>query len=195
MKLINIFFIFLFFCFSAINTKAQINAIPQQYNTAYVTSAMDTLAGFVGGADALYKYIVTNFRVGNEMQRENGGHAFNAICILTIDSIGEVESVNIDRSAADLSFIPVLIEVELRKVFKAMPLWHPARKATIAVRSDVVVPIRFILRDNAMEIYNIGTLATVGISKSKSTVAVKIILFIVSVALMIPVIQSIMNHR
>lgn len=87
---------------------------------------------------------------------------FLAVVTFRVSALGDISNVVIKEHMQPYTPLPVLIEKELLRVFRNMPAWKAARKGLAYVPSEVEIPLRFIIRDFAMEIYNVGPQYTDG---------------------------------
>ncbi len=86
-----------------------------------------------GGMEKMYQFILDNFEYPEDCEKR---HVSGTIEIqFTIEKSGDISSIIVLEGLEDL------VDEELVRVFKAMPLWKPATKNGIPARYTVVMPV------------------------------------------------------
>jgi len=175
-------YILYFLFFSSFANAQQTEVAKQQYGIIYYNSPYDSLAEFQKGHQELMQYIVDNFRVHGSIMNDYLQKIFSVIAELNLDTTGSINKVIIDNSAGRMTEpLPVEIEKEIIRVFNTMPNWKPAYKNGIKVPAQVYIPVRFIIVNDGIEIYNLGYEATKG--QSKKTKALRLTLGFIGVSI------------
>ncbi len=175
-----VFFLLTFQGFSQI---IDVSKPQQQYHTLYFKNETDTLPSFRGGPDSLFQFITGHFHAGSSMP-VSPKKTFLTIAACTIDSNGVLTEVYLEKPADSRESLPVETELELLRVFRLMPAWNPGYKEGRKVNAMVYVPLRFMIREGGMEIYNSGPEYVAGDGKNNKNlkwaiIAVSIVLFTV----------------
>jgi|GEM_PF-3633288 len=152
----------------------------EQYNNLYYTKDIDSLGYFPGGSDSLFTFIVDHFHVKRDMGMQEGEIRL-LIVTFTVDTLGAVRDVVLEEQADEWYGIPVEVEKSMIKVFTEMPPWVPSIKDGRKVETTMYVPIRYLIREGGLEIYNVGTLHVTGVYGKNSQLKLFIILLSVLV--------------
>lgn len=122
-------FICIIVCYFRTNAQI-ITKERQQYGTIYFKTEVDSFAHFPGGAQALFDYIASNFRVTMSVQDEAGRHTWYTLVTFIVDSNGSISEIILEEPLEQHVPLPPSLEKELRRVFMNMSNWYPGKKAT-----------------------------------------------------------------
>jgi TonB family protein len=133
----NVFIVFfilaLYPAFGQDKTKP-VEVVPDQQH-------VEEKAQFPGGQDSLYKYLAAEIKYpAKALERKKAGKVYVEF---VIDENGSVKGVRVKRNGdPDL-------DAEAIRVIKNMPKWTPAKVIGKPVRSMTVLPVKFVLPDDA----------------------------------------------
>ncbi|MCL1942835.1 MAG: TonB family protein [Candidatus Azobacteroides sp.] len=104
-------------------------------NSDEAFNQVDSIPEFPGGKSALLRYIYQNIKYPPEAQNKHiEGQVF---CTFVINENGRVSDVTLIEG-----IYPVLDE-EVLRVIRSMPVWRPARKSGKAIKVRCFVPVTF----------------------------------------------------
>lgn len=110
---------------------------------------VDNMPKFPGGGKALRKFIARNIKYPIEAQKK--GIQGKVFVTFVIDSYGNPTKINVARK------VHPLLDIEAKRIVKAMPKWEPGSHNDHPVPVSYTVPINFELRPKTGRRYSIET--------------------------------------
>jgi len=105
-------------------------------NYVYQITEVDKKPEFIGGNDALLKFIAKTLKLP-PIYQESAGQS-NVICQFIIEKDGSISNITIVKKSFDSLF-----DKEAIRILELMPNWTSAEKNGSKVRCYYTIPIRF----------------------------------------------------
>lgn len=116
---------------------------PKQKDDEVVFTVVEEMPQFLGGDQALYKYLASSVKYPVAAQQK--GTEGRVICQFIVDKDGKVTDPTVVRG------VSTELDAEALRVIRAMPLWKPGKQKGKAVNVKFTLPINFSLQRSTNE--------------------------------------------